>query len=126
VAQQVGLLDADYFMYLEEVDLAYRIKKTGRKVLFVPDAQVWHAGGHATDPEARRAVKTFYVRRNAVLFLRKHGTVSRWCKFMLCSFASLLFFLVTLRWNGFQLRLRGYREGFRVSLDAGKLDRISS
>ncbi len=126
VVHEVGLLDPDYFMYLEEVDFAYRIRRAGRKALFVADASVWHAGGHSTDPEARRAVKTFYVRRNAVLFLRKHGSALNWCKFLFCSLASLLFFLVTLRWNGFRLRLRGYREGFRVRLDAAKMDRISA
>ncbi|MBI2821173.1 MAG: glycosyltransferase family 2 protein [Acidobacteria bacterium] len=114
VVGEVGPLDPDYFMYMEEIDYAYRVGRIGRQVLFVPEARVWHAGGHATSKEARQAVKRFYVRRNTVLFLRKHGTATHWCKFLLFAVASLLFCLMTLRWNELRLRLRGYLEGLRA------------
>ncbi|MBI4454437.1 MAG: glycosyltransferase family 2 protein [Acidobacteria bacterium] len=114
VVQQMGPLDPDYFMYMEEIDYAYRMRRLGKEILFVPDAHVRHLGGHATRESARKAVKTFYVRRNAVLFLRKHGNITQWCKFLLSSLASLIFCLLTLRWQGFRLRLRGYMDGFRV------------
>ena len=116
VLKQVGMLDTDYFMYLEEIDLAYRIGKTGREILFVPGARVQHAGGHAWKDQDRARLKTYYVRRNAVVFLRKHGTPLRWCKFLLCASASLLLCVVTLRWSGLGIRWRGYRDGFRVPL----------
>ena len=35
----VGLLDERYFMYTEDVDLCVALRKRGRQVLFVPDAQ---------------------------------------------------------------------------------------
>lgn len=116
VVQRAGPFDGNYFMYLEEIDYAHRVRKLGKSVLFVPEAVVWHAGGHATGRDAGRAVKTFYVRRNAVLFLRKHGDTARWCKFLLFSAASLAFYLLTFRWGGFLLRLRGYADGFRAAL----------
>ncbi|MBI3940135.1 MAG: glycosyltransferase family 2 protein [Acidobacteria bacterium] len=114
VMREVGPLDPDYFIYMEEIDFAYRIRQLGREILFVPDAQAWHAGGHATSESARKAVKLFYVRRNTVLFLRKHGNFLHWSGFLLFSLASLLFFLVTFRWNDLRLRIRGYIDGFRA------------
>jgi GT2 family glycosyltransferase len=116
VLDDAGFLDPDYFMYLEEIDFAFRVRRLGKSILFIPDARAWHAGGHSTSAEARRAVKTFYVRRNAVLFLRKHGNVFRWCKFLLFALASLISSLLTFRWSDLVLRMRGYREGFRVKI----------
>jgi hypothetical protein len=114
VIRRAGLLDTDFFMYMEEIDFAYRLRRLGREVMFVPDAHAWHAGGHATRQEARNAVKTFYVRRNALLFLRKHGNPIQWFIFVVSAVASLSFFLVTFRWSEFLLRVRGYRDGMRA------------
>ncbi|MBM4309106.1 MAG: glycosyltransferase family 2 protein, partial [Deltaproteobacteria bacterium] len=40
--EQVGLLDEDYFLFLEETDWCYRMKKAGWKVYHVPQADVYH------------------------------------------------------------------------------------
>jgi N-acetylglucosaminyl-diphospho-decaprenol L-rhamnosyltransferase len=48
VVQQVGLLDEAFFMYCEEVDLAWRIHKAGWDVKCVPDAHVVHLAGQST------------------------------------------------------------------------------
>jgi GT2 family glycosyltransferase len=41
---QVGLLDEQFFMYAEEVDLCFRLKAAGWKICFFPDAQIIHHG----------------------------------------------------------------------------------
>ena len=46
--QEVGLLDEGYFMYVEEVDLCYRLKQAGWEVWHVPAARVVHYGGQST------------------------------------------------------------------------------
>ncbi len=46
---QVGGFDENIFMYFEDIDLCYRVKKLG-KVVFCPGAEVIHfRGGSATD-----------------------------------------------------------------------------
>lgn len=40
--ENVGLLDEGYFMYSEELDWCYRIKKAGWKVVYLPEARVVH------------------------------------------------------------------------------------
>ncbi len=44
----VGFFDADFFMYCEEVDLAFRLRRAGWKVLCEPRAVVVHHGGATT------------------------------------------------------------------------------
>src|SRR5580765_3032758 len=43
--KKVGLLDQDFFAYYEDVDLSFRLQLIGWKILFVPDALVYHAIG---------------------------------------------------------------------------------
>jgi len=38
----VGVLDEDYFIFLEETDWCFRMYKKGWKVYHVPDAEVFH------------------------------------------------------------------------------------
>jgi len=42
---QVGLLDEQFFMYGEDIDLAFRIKKAGWKVMYVPLTNITHLKG---------------------------------------------------------------------------------
>ncbi|MBI4098011.1 MAG: glycosyltransferase family 2 protein, partial [Candidatus Levybacteria bacterium] len=45
VLDKVGYFDEDYFLYAEDIDLCYRIKKAGFKIMFVPKVKVTHAKG---------------------------------------------------------------------------------
>lgn len=45
VLDKVGLFDEDYFLYAEDLDLSYRIKKAGYKIVYVPDVEVIHFKG---------------------------------------------------------------------------------
>lgn len=44
----VGGFSAEYFMYAEEADLCYKLRRAGWKVRFVGDAQIVHYGGQST------------------------------------------------------------------------------
>ncbi|RRR67953.1 MAG: glycosyltransferase family 2 protein [Candidatus Viridilinea halotolerans] len=48
VLEEVGPLNADYFMYSEEVEWCWRIRQAGWAIWQVPDARVTHIGGAAT------------------------------------------------------------------------------
>ena len=45
VGEQVGWWDEDYFMYGEDIDLAYRVKQAGYTVMFVPVVIMHHYHG---------------------------------------------------------------------------------
>lgn len=45
VLEKVGLFDEQYFMYGEDLDLCFRIKKAGLKVMYVPEVRAIHYKG---------------------------------------------------------------------------------
>ncbi len=67
---QIGLLDEDYFIYTEEVDLCYRAYRAGWKINWVPEAKVIHYGGQSTRQVATRMFLMLYSTK--VIFFRKH------------------------------------------------------
>jgi N-acetylglucosaminyl-diphospho-decaprenol L-rhamnosyltransferase len=67
--RQVGLLDESFFMYGEDLDWAYRIRKAGWKIYYNPQVTVLHIKGASTK-HSRRARYEFYRAMN--IFYRKH------------------------------------------------------
>lgn len=43
--KELGLLDEDFFANYEDIDFSLRIRAAGHKILYVPDAVVYHVGG---------------------------------------------------------------------------------
>ena len=66
---KAGLLDEDFFMYGEDIDLSYRILKSGYKNYFLP-SRMLHYKGESTEKSSYRYVHTFYEAMR--LFFRKH------------------------------------------------------
>lgn len=49
--KKIGLLNEQYFMYFEDTDLCYRLKKSGYKVMINPSVVIKHlSGGSSDDP----------------------------------------------------------------------------
>lgn len=55
-----GLLDEAFFMYGEDIDLCYRIKQLGWRVVYYPQVKVLHVKGAASRKASRRAITAFY------------------------------------------------------------------
>jgi GT2 family glycosyltransferase len=66
---QVGLLDEDFFMYGEDIDLSYRLLKGGWQNYYLP-ALILHYKGESTQKSSFRYVHVFY--EAMLIFLRKH------------------------------------------------------
>jgi len=58
--EQVGLLDEAFFMYGEDLDLCYRIKARGWRVVYYPQVTVLHIKGAASRKNSARATRAFY------------------------------------------------------------------
>lgn len=65
---QVGLLDETYFIYGDETDLQYRLKKAGWQVVYLPNVTTIHYGGRSMNRWRRRKM----VYRGKMLFFRKN------------------------------------------------------
>ena len=69
VIEKVGLLDEDYFMYGEDIDLSYRIQKAGYTNWYLP-VEILHYKGESTQKTSFRYVHVFYGAM--YIFYRKH------------------------------------------------------
>ena len=66
---QVGLLDEDFFMYGEDIDLSYRLLKGGWENWYLP-YDIIHYKGESTQKSSFRYVHVFY--QAMLIFFRKH------------------------------------------------------
>jgi GT2 family glycosyltransferase len=65
VLDEVGLFDEDYFMYTEDTDLCFRIKRAGWGVWYLPQWGITHLGGASSTKEfpilsEYEGIKLFY------------------------------------------------------------------
>ena len=66
---QVGILDEDFFMYGEDIDLSYRLLKGGFHNWYLPE-KILHYKGESTQKSSFRYVHVFYDAM--LIFFRKH------------------------------------------------------
>ena len=75
VLDKVGLLDEDYFMYGEDIDLSYRIKQAGFKNYYFAETSIIHFKGESTKKGSLNYIKVFY--KAMIIFANKHVTGTR-------------------------------------------------
>ena len=61
---EIGGFDEDYFSYFEDVDLSFRLRLTGRRCCYVPEAIVYHVGSASTGKTSDFSL--YYGHRNLV------------------------------------------------------------
>lgn len=70
VVDEVGMLDEEFFMYGEDIDWCFRIKKAGYEVLYYPVEKIIHYKGSSS--KKKRAKTTYEFHRAMILFYNKH------------------------------------------------------
>lgn len=93
---EVGGLDGRFFAHQEEIDLCWRLRARGYRIVCVPQSVVYHLGGGTLPKENPH--KTFLNFRNNLLLLYKNLPASRlsrvlFVRFWLDALASLVFLL---------------------------------
>jgi GT2 family glycosyltransferase len=73
VIAQVGLIDEDYFFFLEETDWCHRIRAAGWKVYHLPDAFVVHLYGESTKKKVPLRTRIEYYRSRDTFFRKNRG-----------------------------------------------------
>ncbi|MFO7789038.1 MAG: glycosyltransferase [Bacteroidales bacterium] len=69
---KTGLLDEDFFMYGEDIDLSYRIQQAGYKNIYFPETTIIHYKGESTKKGSINYVRIFY--QAMIIFAKKHFT----------------------------------------------------
>ena len=69
--EQVGLFNTDYFMYAEDLDLCYRMKRSGWKVCYLGKATIVHHGGQSAKKRGGASFSCPMKAEALTRFLRK-------------------------------------------------------
>ncbi len=72
---EAGGLDADFFAHQEEIDLSWRLRARGGRILLAPSSIVYHVGGASLDAASPR--KSYLNFRNNLLMLYKNMPLGR-------------------------------------------------
>ncbi len=70
IYEQTGGLDGDLFAHMEEIDLCWRMKNEGFKIMYCPDSTIYHLGG-ASLPQGN-PFKVYLNFRNSLIILYKN------------------------------------------------------
>ncbi len=90
VLDKVGGFDTDYFMYGEDLDLSYRIKDLGYKIIYYPLFKVTHlkyTSGLKTDGETKRQTKKHFYDAMKIFYKKhydsQHPTILNWIIYLM-------------------------------------------
>ena len=72
--EEIGLLDADYQSYCEDVDLSWRAQLAGYRCVYAPEAVLYHK----VSATGKGTLRSFYVARNTIWMLAKNLPASLW------------------------------------------------
>ncbi len=107
--------DADFFAHMEEIDLCWRLKNKGRKIMYFPDSKVYHVGGGTLPQNSPK--KLFLNYRNNLLLLYKNLHSKILLKIMvirlLFDIASANIFLLKLQFSLFFSVFKAHLSFFR-------------
>lgn len=67
---EVGFLDETFFMYGEDIDLCYRIKQTGWKIVYYGESKITHLKGASSKKQKSKLIYEFY--RAMYIYYKKH------------------------------------------------------
>ena len=67
---QVGFLDETFFMYGEDIDLCYRIKHGGWKIIYYGKSKITHLKGASSKKQKSKLIYEFY--RAMYIYYKKH------------------------------------------------------
>lgn len=112
--KQVGMLDEDYFFFMEETDWCFRMEKAGWKIYHLPEIKVYHLQGQSKEKNPSKAWIEYY--RSSYIFFKKHRSVFSYFTLRILRVGKLIINLVLVL-LGLLATLgldRGLRRRFRI------------
>ena len=93
--ESVGIMDEDYFLFYEETDWCYRMRRSGWRTYYLPEVKVYHFGGQSRkEINLRSRVESW---RSRYLFYKKnmHLTSCAWFGLLLLGFMQTAYQFLT-------------------------------
>ena len=74
VLEEVGGFDTGYFFYNDDWDFSARVRKAGYRILYVPNAKIWHKVSASTQKSEKPARWWYIMGRSTVRFYFRYST----------------------------------------------------
>lgn len=99
VALRIGLLDSDYFTYLEDADFCVRAKRNGYALYYQPRATLYHKVSSTSAWDSPAYI--YFNLRNKIFFLQKNTAFIQWLPHLprLIYFYLRQFVRLSLKWR---------------------------
>ncbi len=112
----VNGFDEDFFAHMEEIDLCWRLKNMGYKIMYCPDSTVYHVGGGTLNKAS--AQKTYLnFRNNLILLCKNHPSeylFSKMCLRMVLDGIAALKFLLSGQFSHFVAVFKAHRSFYKT------------
>jgi GT2 family glycosyltransferase len=97
--EKSGLLDEDFFMYGEDIDLSYRLLQTKYNNYYFPEASIIHFKGKSTSRHNYNDILCFYDSMR--IYIRKHSSEGNYRSFRILILAAVCFREILALFNRF-------------------------
>ncbi len=119
IIEAVGMFDARYFIYCEDVDWSVRCLRAGFRLLYVPKAKLWHVESGTTGDMTPQ--KRYLATRNNIWTVRKHAHPLQKLVFVLFFYpiralGHIAGMALSMQWRGVLAEVKGARDGFWAPL----------
>jgi len=94
VIKKIGLMDPQYFLYLEDVDYCLRNNLKGYKILYIGKSKIYHKVSISSNKQNNLA-SLYYVTRNRFYFAKKFYPNFYYIPFL---YITIIFFIKILYW----------------------------
>ena len=115
--EEVGLFDEEFFAYHEDVDWCASARDRGFRVVFAPQAIIYHKGHQSSGGKGYVTPRQYLAGRNMILFVRKHANALQRLKFAVFVLGTLpaqfLRRLLANEHQGVIMKSRGMLSGLR-------------
>src|SRR6185369_9636353 len=101
VLRKIGYFKEDLVFYSEDAELCYRFREAGYKVMYIPEAKMWHKTG--TTLAKNRPVQLRYSTRNSLYLLERHKVglhpLTLWSHLLIVSPIKMVLFALIGKWR---------------------------
>src|SRR3989338_11740 len=116
VIKAIRGFDESYVMFYEESDFALRAKKQNFKVVFCPQAKVWHnvlppVRGRFFTLGLGSSERAYYASRNRVVYMKRHAQQAAFLFFLISFFPAAIIFYI---WHSLGLRRYGILKAYLI------------
>lgn len=108
IFRKVGFMDEKVFMYYDDTDFCVRLIDNGIKILYVPEAEMWHKVSSSVGGQNSK-VQVYYMTRNGLYFRKKYKAKMQGIGNLYATLKNIVkFILYPVRHKNDKMILEGY------------------